>query len=212
MQRQELYIGQLERELAFCRSVLIFVCVLIFMFVLVFISCLHDIHPHPYETREQLGKVLTLVSVSGQEEGEAQLLLKRLQAVEEEVRGGEEKKEEERGKREEENRQLREQLKAVAASPVGDSELVADLRAEVANLKAKEAEAAEQVLIIASKRGMLETSCLILLKSCQIRSTFFRLHVALVSLSSLGLPRQRRSLRQFSCEARWRGSRAGSGA
>ena len=146
MQRQELYIGQLERELAFCRSVLIFVCVLIFMFVLVFISCLHHIHSHPDKTREQLGKVLTLVSVSGQEEGEAQLLLKRLQAVEEEVRGGEEKKEE-GAKREEENRQLREQLKAVAASPVGDSELVADLRAEVANLKAKEAEAAEQVIL-----------------------------------------------------------------
>ena len=146
MQRQELYIGQLERELAFCRSVLIFVCVLIFMFVLVFISCLHHIHPHPDKTREQLGKVLTLVSVSGQEEGEAQLLLKRLQAVEEEVRGGEEKKEE-GAKREEENRQLREQLKAVAASPVGESELVADLRAEVANLKAKEAEAAEQVIL-----------------------------------------------------------------
>ena len=90
--------------------------------------------------------MLALVSVSGQEEGEAQLLLKRLQAVEEEVRGGEEKKEE-GAKREEENRQLREQLKAVAASPVGDSELVADLRAEVANLKAKEAEAAEQVIL-----------------------------------------------------------------
>ena len=87
-----------------------------------------------------------MVSVSGQEEGEAQLLLKRLQAVEEEVRGGEEKKEE-GAKREEENRQLREQLKAVAASPVGESELVADLRAEVANLKAKEAEAAEQVIL-----------------------------------------------------------------
>ena len=103
-------------------------------------------HP-PHKTREQLGKVLALVSVSGQEEGEAQLLLKRLQAVEEEVRGGEEKKEEERAKREEENRQLREQLKAVAASPGGESELVADLRAEVANLKAKEAEAAEQVIL-----------------------------------------------------------------
>ena len=90
--------------------------------------------------------MLALVSVSGQEEGEAQLLLKRLQAVEEEVRGGEEKKEE-GAKREEENRQLREQLKAVAASPVGESELVADLRAEVANLKAKEAEAAEQVIL-----------------------------------------------------------------
>ena len=105
--------------------------------------------------REQLGKVLALVSVSGQEEGEAQLLLKRLQAVEEEVRGGEEKKEErtkreeeEGRRREEENRQLREQLKAVAAaSPVGESELVAELRAEVATLKAKEAEAAEQVLL-----------------------------------------------------------------
>ena len=98
--------------------------------------------------------MLTLVSVSGQEEGEAQLLLKRLQAVEEEVRGGEEKKEErakreeeEGRRREEENRQLREQLKAVTASPVGESELVADLRAEVANLKAKEAEAAEQVIL-----------------------------------------------------------------
>ena len=93
------------------------------------------------------------MSVSGQEEGEAQLLLKRLQAVEEEVRGGQEKKEErakrdeeEGRRREEENRQLREQLKAVAAaSPVGESELVAELRAEVATLKAKEAEAAEQV-------------------------------------------------------------------
>ena len=98
--------------------------------------------------------MLTLVSVSGQEEGEAQLLLKRLQAVEEEVRGGEEKKEErakreeeEGRRREEENRQLREQLKAVAASPVGESQLVADLRGEVASLKAKEAEAAEQVFL-----------------------------------------------------------------
>ena len=166
MQRQELYIGQLERELAFCRSVLIFVCVLIFMFVLVFISCLHHIHPHPDKTREQLGKVLTLVSVSGQEEGEAQLLLKRLQAVEEEVRGGEEKKEE-GAKREEENRQLREQLKAVAASPVGESELVADLRAEVANLKAKEAEAAEQVILRFQNKLFDVLKC-------------FRWHVALV--------------------------------
>ena len=71
------------------------------------------------------------------------------------MRGGEEKKEErakrdeeEGRRREEENRQLREQLKAVAAaSPVGESELVAELRAEVATLKAKEAEAAEQVLL-----------------------------------------------------------------
>ena len=109
------------------------------------------VRPHII-TREQLGKVLTLVSVSGQEEGEAQLLLRRLQAVEEEVRGGEEKKEErvareEEGKRrEEENRQLKEQLKtATAASPAGDSDLVAALRSEVASLKAKEAEAAEQV-------------------------------------------------------------------
>ena len=93
-----------------------------------------------------------MVSVSGQEEGEAQLLLRRLQAVEEEVRGGEEKKEErvareEEGKRrEEENRQLKEQLKtATAASPAGDSDLVAALRSEVASLKAKEAEAADQV-------------------------------------------------------------------
>ena len=110
-----------------------------------------------------------MVSVSGQEEGEAQLLLKRLQAVEEEVRGGEEKKEE-RGKREEEegrrreeeNRQLREQLKAVAAaSPaVGDSDLVAELRAEVATLKAKEAEAAEQVAfeISISQSGLVSKS------------------------------------------------------
>ena len=73
------------------------------------------VRPHII-TREQLGKVLTLVSVSGQEEGEAQLLLRRLQAVEEEVRGGEEKKEErvareEEGKRrEEENRKLKAQL------------------------------------------------------------------------------------------------------
>ena len=109
------------------------------------------VRPHIID-REQLGKVLTLVSVSGQEEGEAQLLLRRLQAVEEEVRGGEEKKEErvareEEGKRrEEENRQLREQLKiATAASPAGDSDLVATLRSEVASLKAKEAEAADQV-------------------------------------------------------------------
>ena len=102
--------------------------------------------------REQLGKVLALVSVSGQEEEEAQLLLKRLQAVEEEVRGGEEKKEErakreeEGRRRDEENRQLKEKLKAMTDSPVGESELVAGLRAEVASLKAKEAEAAEQVL------------------------------------------------------------------
>ena len=113
-----------------------------------FLCC---VRPHNI-AREQLGKVLTLVSVSGQEEGEAQLLLRRLQAVEEEVRGGEEKKEErlareEEGKRrEEENRQLREQLKtATAASPAGDSDLVATLRSEVASLKAKEAEAADQV-------------------------------------------------------------------
>ena len=99
-----------------------------------------------------------MVSVSGQEEGEAQLLLKRLQAVEEEVRGGEEKKEEkakreeEGRRREEENRQLKEQLKAVAASPAGESQLVADLRGEVASLKAKEAEAAEQVLLTLSMK------------------------------------------------------------
>ena len=42
---------------------------------------------------------------------------------------------------------------------------------------------------------MLETNCLILLKCCQIRSTFFRWHVALVSLSSLGLSSARKTQR-----------------
>ena len=63
------------------------------------------VRPHII-AREQLGKVLTLVSVSGQEEGEAQLLLRRLQAVEEEVRGGEEKKEERVAREEERRKEL----------------------------------------------------------------------------------------------------------
>ena len=63
------------------------------------------VRPHII-AREQLGKVLTLVSVSGQEEGEAQLLLRRLQAVEEEVRGGEEKKEERLAREEERRKEL----------------------------------------------------------------------------------------------------------
>ena len=116
--RQESYIGQLERELNFCR--------------------------------EQLGKVLSLVAHVGEEEGQGEQLLRRLQAMEVEVRGSEERqeelrhREEEARRRDEENRQLKEQLKSVAC-PDGETELVVKLRVEVSSLQAKEAEAAEQV-------------------------------------------------------------------
>ena len=95
------------------------------------------VRPHIID-REQLGKVLTLVSVSGQEEGEAQLLLRRLQAVEEEVRGGEEKKEERLAREEEKLRLAGEEEKLKSAMEMEGTKSGNLEREETAEIKMKE--------------------------------------------------------------------------
>ena len=132
--RQEAYIGQLEREAAFCRDQL-------------------------GQVLSQVREVL--VAQGGQGEEAREELLTRLRGLELEVKSSEEarRREEEVRRREEEARQLREQSKT-SSVPVSESPLVVELRGEVERLRTKEAEAADQVaksVAVAEQLGAAKT-------------------------------------------------------